>query len=527
MNGQDIPTDPSEFRFRTAHTGRFSFLVFGDSGADTVEQHTLVSRMAAERGVGMIVHTGDLVYPEGSFAQYDLSFFGPNSRMRQLPVFPTPGNHDYRADGGAAYRAGLVPPASDVPAQDVGRYFSFDWGDAHFVSVDSNQLPGEGADRMLDWFQRDLGKTRKYWKIVYFHHAPYPTGHHRNDPVCALARQRIIPIVERYGVQLVLAGHEHAYERTLPLRSGAAVSSGPSTVYIISGGGGANLQHVGSEPWMAVGLQKHHYLRVDVDGGRLTVRAIGLDGEELDRVALSPEPVLMSNGITSAADGSSRLAPGALASVFGWNFAPQDASKRDCPLPAELSGVTVAVDEAPAPLLYVSPGQINFQVPYQTGGSVALRVTTPNGSISTNFAVAETAPAILALMAENEPVSMDHPVKAGERISVYATGLGAVSGPVAAGQPAPAPALTPMARVLVSIGDRLIRPLSVGLVPGTAGVYQVDAVVPDWFSSRSYPVRIRAGGVISRSAGCAVTRNPLRLRSRSPRKFRRLVTPVG
>ena len=108
-------------------------------------------------------------------------------------------------------------PDSGVDPGDAGRYYSFDWGDIHFATIDTNLLLSDSSTRMLEWLENDLRNSRKFWKIVFLHHAPYPTGHHLGDVLCAQTRALVNPIVERYGVHLVLGGHEHGYERTLPL----------------------------------------------------------------------------------------------------------------------------------------------------------------------------------------------------------------------------------------------------------------------------------------------------------------------
>ncbi len=191
-----------------------------------------------------------MAYGSGTFAQFQSNYFGLYAPlMSRLPFFLTPGNHDYETDNAAPYLAGNAAPVSNVPAAVLGRYYSFDWGDAHFVSLDSNLMPTDSASQMLAWLDSDLAATGKYWKIVFLHHPPYPTGTHLNDPICALVQQNVTPIVERHGVQLVLSGHEHGYERSWPLAGGQRVdssASGPSTTYVITGGGGQAMEEVGS-----------------------------------------------------------------------------------------------------------------------------------------------------------------------------------------------------------------------------------------------------------------------------------------
>ena len=229
-----------------------------------------------------------MAYPDGTFGQLQDAYFGANSPlMQRLPFFSTPGNHEYNTNSAAPYLAGVAAPESGVPAVDLGRYYSFNWGNAHFVSVDSNLLPMSRAAAMLAWLDADLAATDRYWRIVFLHHTPYPTGYHLGDPISAAVQQMVNPIVERHGVQLLLAGHEHGYERTYPLAGGQPASaSSPSTTYLVTGGGGGALETVNTTALTAISVQAYHYLRVDVDGQALTLRAIGIDGGEIDQVTL-------------------------------------------------------------------------------------------------------------------------------------------------------------------------------------------------------------------------------------------------
>jgi acid phosphatase type 7 len=247
-------------RFRAAGPGPFAFLVFGDSGSGGPDQASLARRMMDNENPALVLHTGDLSQESGTFGQIESTYFNAYAPlMSRFPFFPTPGNHDYYTDSGAPYVAMDSPPATGVPAQDAGRYYSFDWGNVHFVSLDSNLLESPAAaQRMLEWLDLDLGRQDRFWKVAYFHHPPYPTGHHLQDSVCAMVRERVVPILERRGVQLVLSGHEHSYQRTVPLRNGAPADAGSGTVYIITGGGGGALQDIGSSPTQAFGASVFH-----------------------------------------------------------------------------------------------------------------------------------------------------------------------------------------------------------------------------------------------------------------------------
>jgi len=505
VNGQVLADNPGQ-TFITPTPGPFSFLTFGDSGSDSTEQVSLIQRMNAEPGITKVIHVGDLAYESGTFAQFENNYFGLNaSLMRRMPFFATPGNHEYETDLAAPYLAGHVAPVCGVPTADLGRYYSFDWGDAHFVSVDSNLLPTNGAQRMLSWLDNDLAASGKYWKIVFLHHPPYPTGAHLNDPICALVHKDVNPIVERHGVQLVLSGHEHGYERSYPLAGDQPVGAAlPSTTYVISGGGGMTLEKVGSLPQCALSVAAFNYVRVDVAGPELTVKAIGLDGGTLDVFSLNPVPAIAPNGVLNAGDFTPNVASGSLVSIFGQNLAIRPATSSNFPLPTQLGGLAVSVNGENVPLLYVSPTQINLQMPYAASGQVNLQVTTANGQASAQLAVAPTAPAILAIVSGAALVSPANPCQAGGEVTLYMTGLGAPSEPVTTGQAAPQSPNPVLARVQILLGRRALQPSYAGMSPGFAGVSQVNFTLPPDLFEGTYTMRVEAGGAVSQPSDLIV-----------------------
>jgi acid phosphatase type 7 len=504
VDGQELASGPSQFSFTTPAPGKFSFLSFGDSGADSPEQIALIQLMAAEPGIAKVIHVGDVAYESGTFAQFEMNYFALYAPlMSRLPFFTTPGNHDYETNNAAPYLSGNAAPVSNVPAQQVGRYYSFDWGDAHFVSLDSNLLPTAAASQMLQWLDSDLGASEKFWKIVFLHHPPYPTGTHLDDPICALSQQNVTPIVERHGVQLVLSGHEHAYERTWPLADGQVISSGASTIYVITAGGGQAMEQVGSLPQTAIAVQAFHYLRVDVDSNQLSVSAVGLGGNVIDQVTLAPAPQISVNGVLSTGDYTPAVASGSLASVFGQNLAVRPASSPGLPLATQLGGLTVTANGQPVPLLYVSPNQINVQIPYEVSGQVTLQIATPNGSASTTFPVVALAPSLLAITVQNALCTVANPALQSGYVTVYATGLGAAASPVATGQAAPA--ANPMAvPVQVWLGNTGLQPSYAGMAPGSVGLSQINFAVPANLPNGVYPLRIAAGSATSQPQGLIV-----------------------
>lgn len=502
----------NQLRFRTAERGAFTFLVFGDSGTGSEAQAGLAKRMFEEPDVALVLNTGDLSQDDGSLDRMEahyLRVYAP--LMKRVPFFPTLGNHDYGSDMAAPYLALHVLPASGTPEADAGRYYSFDWGDVHFVSLDSNLLIHPAmARRMLDWLERDLQRTGQFWKVAFFHHPPYPTGHHREDPLCAQVRAEILPVLERHGVQVTFSGHEHAYERTKPLRNGETTFPGKGMVSFITGGGGADLHLVGPAPWVAHAESVHHYLRVRVQGWRLEITAVALDGRIVDQTTLAPAPEILPGGVVNAGSFTAELGPGSLISIFGRHLAVEERSAPGLPLPGELAGATVSLNGEPAPVLFVSPHQINAQLPYEREGQFTLRVSTPNAPAEIPVRLARAAPAILSLGrgSQRAPavlrqltgslVTGQSPAAPGDTLVIFAVGLGAVAGGIHAGHPAPSgPLLLTRDPVQVWVGERVLTPSFAGLAPGFAGLYQINLRLPDDLTAGAYPMRIGVAGASS------------------------------
>jgi uncharacterized protein (TIGR03437 family) len=213
----------------------------------------------------------------------------------------------------------------------------------------------------------------------------------------------------------------------------------------------------------------------------------------------------------SAADSKSPAAPGGLVSIYGMQLNPTNLATKQIPLPTALASSCLTVNGLAMPLLFVSPTQINAQMPFQAFGDVTVIVYTPGG-VSDNFylVVPQTAPAVF-LSATAGPeidlptvfradtgllVTPSDPIHRGDTIIIYLTGMGAVSPLVANGFPGPSnPLALALAPPTVEIGG---TPLSVdyaGLAPGEVGVYQINATVPsDVPQGLSLPLTITQGG---------------------------------
>jgi len=218
----------------------------------------------------------------------------------------------------------------------------------------------------------------------------------------------------------------------------------------------------------------------------------------------------VATSVSNAASGdASAIAPGSIASMYGSGLAPSIGIANTFPVPATLGGASVSIDGVSAPLLYASPNQINFQVPFGVSGSATVTVTAGGLQTGTKTVpLRNTAPGIFllaqgwaaALNQDGSVNSQDDAAAPSTVIAVYATGLGAVSPPVATGAQAPAGSLSMVtAEVTATIGGQPAAVLFAGLAPGYAGLYQVNLMVPQ-LASGNYPLQISAGGVASNVA---------------------------
>ena len=265
-------------RFHTAPEGkdsRFAFAVIGDSGRGRKSQ-LAVAALLERLKPDLILHTGDVVYPSGEERHYDRRFFVPYGRLlKEVPIFPVLGNHDLERGNGAAYLGNFHLPRNDPRA--TGRYYSFDWGNAHFVALNSELYHGDSSDSPEEqkaWLERDLRETRQSWKIVYFHRPIYSSSKHGSDE---RIREDLEPVLISQEVDLVFSGHDHVYERTKPICG---------VTYVLSGGGGKGLYPAGRSEWTAFSKSTHHAVLIRIDGEHLSLEAVEPDGTVIDRADL-------------------------------------------------------------------------------------------------------------------------------------------------------------------------------------------------------------------------------------------------
>ncbi len=236
----------------------FRFLAWGDSGTGTSTQLDVAAR--ARQVVPeprFVLGLGDLVYESGAASDYDPKLFQPYARLfSRLTFWPTLGNHDVETANGQPYLdAFYLPTHTGAPGHpsNTERYYSFDHGLAHFVCVDSETSSSSPGSAMYDWISDDLDDARtrgKRWLFAFLHKPPYTKGTHDSDREGDLeaVHDNLVPLFEARGVDLVLCGHSHVYERSYLLKNDAVLQNGADdyskidspngTLYLVSGCGG-------------------------------------------------------------------------------------------------------------------------------------------------------------------------------------------------------------------------------------------------------------------------------------------------
>ena len=275
----------------------FSFLAFGDYGQNSASQRGLRNQMLQElqsTPYRFILTLGDNAYEEGTYSQFAAQVF-PIYRdiFDKVGLFTVIGNHEYMSSNGAPYLDLFDLPTNAWRAADKERYYSFDYGNAHVVVLDSdtplNATDSAATDDMFDWLRADLSRTHQPWKIVALHHPAYSTGHHGSDTG---VQQRLVPIFEANGVQLVLNGHDHIYERSKPLKGGVVTTVDQGgIIYVTSGAGGSASYICGAAVWVDVsycGQNYGLYSRITVNGNTsLLVEGVDNSGQVKDRYTIA------------------------------------------------------------------------------------------------------------------------------------------------------------------------------------------------------------------------------------------------
>lgn len=281
-----------------------------DSMLNWIKKHSRKNRAY----IDLLLTTGDNAYRSGSNNQFQDGFFNPYKNiMRNITVWPVYGNHDARRWVFFDLFTFPAQAESGGTASATEHYYSFDYANIHFVVLDTQESKLHQDSAMQRWLINDLKATKQQWLISVFHHPPYTKGTHDSDDPWDSGRrlfrirENILPVLEQAGVDLVLSGHSHMYQRShlINCHYGKSMSMKKSmirdadnnsvyrkrsvglapyqgTVYAVVGSSSKVDQGPLDHPAMPYSLHQTGSLLVDVENKTLTGRFINDKGNVSD-----------------------------------------------------------------------------------------------------------------------------------------------------------------------------------------------------------------------------------------------------
>ena len=285
--GEELSSGILTFQTAVAEDQPFRFVVLGDTETRPHVNHALSQKVWGERP-DFVVVLGDLTDGGTRDFKWQWSheyFTGIAGLCSRVPFFPVPGNGEGDLHWYKKYHS---LPGDESP-------YSFRYGNAEFFMLDSNQRETEfpAGTRQYRWLEDKLKASTAKWKFVCFHHAPFSSDEDdygnawdgksvHGDPYV----RHLVPLFEQYGVDIVMFGHIHSYERSRQIKS--MQNSKDGVLYLLCGGGGGNLEDFGPTPasFSSKVHRGHHYCLIHIEDGNLDLRMYDLSGAMLDRIEL-------------------------------------------------------------------------------------------------------------------------------------------------------------------------------------------------------------------------------------------------
>jgi Icc-related predicted phosphoesterase len=255
-------------RFRTAPAepeAAFTFVAFGDTRTGH-DRHRQITTSILQRMPDFAVHTGDLVTHGEYDSEWEAFFEIEQPLLANVPLFPSPGNHDAND---RRYFDAFVLPGNE-------RWYAFDWGSARIVCLQIDAIVPFGTQsEQVRWLESTLAATTQEWVIVVFHVPPWDAV--TDEVMNQAVRINLVPLFEQYGVDLVLNGDSHNYQRSMV----------NGVTYVVTAGGGAELYYISQPgPNTDAYYNGHHFVEFTVQGDSLTGTALTAEGSVVDTFRL-------------------------------------------------------------------------------------------------------------------------------------------------------------------------------------------------------------------------------------------------
>ncbi|MBL7073967.1 metallophosphoesterase family protein [candidate division KSB1 bacterium] len=251
----------------------FTFAVYGDTRTNYAVHERILEQILRFRPC-FAFHVGDLVADGRKSSDWHKYFeiVGPKTHFgANIPIYYAVGNHEYPRESSLYYDHFYLPTNS---LEGNEKYYSFDYGGIHFISLNSEIEFKEGS-KQTQWLRQDLEKVREVSThiFVFLHRPPYSCGPH--GPEMGI-QKTWCPLFEEYGVDLVFCGHDHIYERTRSINR---------VIYVVTGGGGAPLYEINPKEWTAYAESVHHFCLITVSSEGYQLKMIRIDGSVGDEYA--------------------------------------------------------------------------------------------------------------------------------------------------------------------------------------------------------------------------------------------------
>ncbi|MCB9290593.1 MAG: metallophosphoesterase [Lewinellaceae bacterium] len=421
-SGQFTAADVDHY-FRTApapgSTDPISIWVLGDAGHDTDEQRSVRDAFYAFNGshhADVILALGDNAYSDGTDEEYQYAWFENmfEESLINSVLWPCPGNHDIRSansvdESGVYYDIFTLPrngEAGGVPS-GTEAYYSFNYGNIHFVSLNSEDIDHSLASPMLSWLEQDLAANTQPWVVAILHRVIY------HSQALDDFRHNFVPVLEAGGADLVMYGHQHSYRRsylinghygdgngsfdpaTMAIDDGDGRTDGDGayqkpgtltpnagTIYMVTGSAGTVSALPSSIPFMPYeagdpeGLGSVH---ISVFGGQMDVTFINHEMQVLDYFSISKEPVVgtpPSVSVTAPLNGANFTSPQAITITA-------DASDSD----GTVSQVEFFVNNASVGIDGQAPYAVNYTIPGNGTYNVVASASDNDGNTTPSSAI--------------------------------------------------------------------------------------------------------------------------------------------
>ncbi|MBS7222850.1 MULTISPECIES: purple acid phosphatase family protein [Megasphaera] len=291
--------------FHTAQGHDFKALIFPDSQSSDYSVWAATAQPAWQRNqdAQFFINMGDLVDNGQDHYQWNAWFDVVGDMIARIPVVPLLGNHetydkDWKVRMPEAYLHLFALPRIDREKYQ-NQFYSFDYGDVHFVVLNTQSQELADFEPSLDedevaWFKEDMAKTTKKWKIVLMHKDPLQYGFaNRPQPReegFSPEGRLWMPLFDQYGVDAVLSAHLHTYRDRGHIRNFQRDESGP--LYLITGVAG-NVQYPGLwkqhslDEYVAPQPETDNYMTLEATDDSLTFRSFLPDGQLLEEKSIS------------------------------------------------------------------------------------------------------------------------------------------------------------------------------------------------------------------------------------------------